>query len=124
MMSKTREHFEINGQGHVFTFFDELTEPEQENLLKQASDIDLEELSGLVSSLVQNTGSKNDSIVDSLEPAEFTPCQIAMAGIPHSGSRRGKRAKQLCGPDASPPSLLPVVREPASATTGPKEPSE
>lgn len=82
MMSKTREHFEINGQGHVFTFFDELTEPEQENLLKQASDIDLEELSGLVSSLVQNTGSKNDSIADSLEPAEFTPLPNSDGGNP------------------------------------------
>ncbi|MDF1658465.1 MAG: UDPGP type 1 family protein [Verrucomicrobiales bacterium] len=81
-MSKLQKHFESNGQGHVFTFFDEITDSEQKHLLKQASDIDLEELSELVSSLVQNTGSKNETIADSLEPAEFTPRPESEGGNP------------------------------------------
>jgi len=81
-MSNPRKHFEENGQDHVFTFFDELNAAEQENLLKQASDIDLKELSELVTSLVQSTGSKNESIADSLEPADFTPLPKSEGGNP------------------------------------------
>ncbi|MEM6280536.1 MAG: UTP--glucose-1-phosphate uridylyltransferase, partial [Verrucomicrobiota bacterium] len=72
-MNDIREHFTNNGQGHVFTFFDELSEEEKESLTQQASDIDLEELKNLVSTLVQSPGAGNEAIADSLEPADFTP---------------------------------------------------
>ncbi|MEM7603576.1 MAG: UTP--glucose-1-phosphate uridylyltransferase, partial [Verrucomicrobiota bacterium] len=81
-MSNTQEYFETNGQGHVFTFFEELDKTGQELLLQQAADIDLEELSGLVANLVENSDSKNESISDSLEPAVFTPLPESDSGNP------------------------------------------
>ncbi|MEM6279355.1 MAG: UDPGP type 1 family protein [Verrucomicrobiota bacterium] len=72
-MDDIQEYFTTNGQGHVFAFLDDLNESEKEGLLQQASDIDLEELDGLVSTLVRNPGEGNESIADSLEPADFIP---------------------------------------------------
>lgn len=72
-MENIHEHFATNGQGNVFTFFDDLSAEEKESLLQQASDIDLEELKELVTTLVQNPGAGNEGIADSLEPADFTP---------------------------------------------------
>ena len=40
------------GQGHVFEYFDTLTEAEQRQLLLEASEIDLEELKVLSETLV------------------------------------------------------------------------
>lgn len=81
-MTDTQKHFEDNGQGHVFTFFDELSDSEKELLLQQASDIDLSELSGLVDSLVKNPGEGKESIADALEPAAFTPLPESSGGNP------------------------------------------
>lgn len=72
-MNDIRAHYETKGQGHVFTFFDELSQDEQASLLEQASDIDLDEVAELVATLVNGSGSKNEDIADSLEPATFTP---------------------------------------------------
>lgn len=81
-MKDIQDHFKSKGQGHVFTFFEELSEAEQELLLQQAADIDLDELSDLVSTLVHGTGSKNESIADALEPADYTPLPNREGGNP------------------------------------------
>ncbi|MDF1824328.1 MAG: UDPGP type 1 family protein [Verrucomicrobiales bacterium] len=81
-MTATQKHFEDNGQGHVFTFFDELSDTEKETLLQQASEIDLNELKGLVETLVNEPGEGNESIADALEPAAFTPLPESEGGNP------------------------------------------
>ncbi len=81
-MSSIRQHFEENGQGHVFAHSAKLPESEREALEKQASEIDLEELDSLVSSLVQRQGSKNESLVDDLEPADVIAIPSSEGGNP------------------------------------------
>ncbi len=65
-----RNAFEEAGQGQVFRFWDELDGQSQEQLLRQASTIDLGELAALVAEHV--TGS-HESVIDlaGLEPAPY-----------------------------------------------------
>lgn len=73
MTNSIQQHFTSRGQGHVFRFFDELSPEEQEQLLQQASDVDLDELDHLVETLVKGESEGNDAIADELSPANFTP---------------------------------------------------
>lgn len=67
-----RNAFENAGQGHVFAHWDSLEPAQQETLLKQAAQIDLEELARLVS---EHLGSEEAHGVDlsGLEPAPYVP---------------------------------------------------
>lgn len=81
-MSSIRQQFEEKGQGHVFAHFDRLSPSEQEVLEKQASEIDLDELAFLVSTLIRNPESGNEAIADDLEPAEVIPLPSSEGGNP------------------------------------------
>lgn len=81
-MSSIRQQFEEKGQGHVFAHFDRLSPSEQEVLEKQASEIDLDELASLVSTLIRNPESGNEAIADDLEPAEVIPLPSSEGGNP------------------------------------------
>ncbi len=72
-MSDIIQLFKDSGQGHVFTFFDELSADEQAGLIGQAGQIDLKEIDALVSELIQSKGEGNEAIADELEPADFIP---------------------------------------------------
>ncbi len=64
------QSFKENGQGHVFDFWDLLTDAERGHLLAQAEEIDLVEINQLTESLVRNPG---DNLIDisELKPAPF-----------------------------------------------------
>ena len=81
-MSSIRQHFEENGQGHVFAHFESLSESDQKKLEEQASGIDLTELASLVRNLVQSPGSGNEAIADNLEPANVIPLPESKGGNP------------------------------------------
>ncbi|MDF1860280.1 MAG: UDPGP type 1 family protein [Verrucomicrobiales bacterium] len=80
-MKTPREHFEENDQGQVFAFYDSLSDEEKVNLDQQAAEIDLNELDRLVDTLVRHPGGGNESIADSLEPADCIP-------LPRSGGHQ------------------------------------
>lgn len=48
-----KDHYEANGQGHVFRFFDELEIEQQAQLLKQLLDLDVERLNQIYTKAVQ-----------------------------------------------------------------------
>lgn len=79
-MKSPREHFEAHGQGHVFAFYDQLSEDGRAQLDEEASGIDLNELEELVNSLVKSRASSNESIADALQPADFIPRPGASGG--------------------------------------------
>lgn len=72
-MLPLRQHFESHGQGHVFRFFDELSPAEQEDLVGQASGIDLAEVGRLFDSLVRRPEAGQEAIDGGLRPAEVIP---------------------------------------------------
>ena len=59
------------GQGHVFHFFDELSELQKRDLLSQAEEIDLGELKALNDTLVLNKKAMDAASFDGLKPAPF-----------------------------------------------------
>lgn len=79
-MKSPREHFQDHGQGHVFAFYDQLSEGDRAQLDEEASGIDLNELEELVNSLVKSRASSNESIADALQPADFVPLPGASGG--------------------------------------------
>jgi UDP-N-acetylglucosamine/UDP-N-acetylgalactosamine diphosphorylase len=65
------EAFRAAGQAQVFAFWDELSPTEQQNLLEQASEIDLDEVKHLNATLL---GSETATIdLEGLEPAPYEP---------------------------------------------------
>jgi UDP-N-acetylglucosamine/UDP-N-acetylgalactosamine diphosphorylase len=65
------EAFRAAGQAQVFAFWDELSPSEQQNLLDQASEIDLDEVKHLTATLL---GSETATIdLEGLEPAPYEP---------------------------------------------------
>lgn len=67
-----RQHFENAGQGHVFDYWDELSEDQQATLLGQAQQIDLDELARLCEEhLGEDAGHGMD--LTGLEPAPYVP---------------------------------------------------
>ncbi len=88
-MIHPRENFSDNGQGHVFQLFDELTPEDQDQLTREASAIDLEEIDRLVETLVRSESGGNEAIAGDLEPAPFIP-------LPQNGGNQDqwKRARE------------------------------
>lgn len=76
------EQFGNAGQGHVFAFWDELSEDERATLREQASEIDLEEISELYRTLVAG-GDREHQDFSNLEPAPYIP-------HPHNGGYAGQ----------------------------------
>lgn len=72
MSHPIRAKFDAAGQSHVFQFFDELSESQQNNLIDQAEKIDLNELQELIDTLVLKSES-GDANFDDMQPAEFIP---------------------------------------------------
>ena len=70
---KTREAYEIAGQGHVFAFWDELDDRERTSLLEQAEEIDLAELDSLVANLVKGDDVESEVDYGALRPAPYEP---------------------------------------------------
>jgi UDP-N-acetylglucosamine/UDP-N-acetylgalactosamine diphosphorylase len=66
------ESFQKAGQGQVFRFWEELNEEEQKDLLRQASEIDLDEIARLTSSLL-NEGKASSLDISGLTPASYIP---------------------------------------------------
>lgn len=81
-MSELKERFESRGQGHVFGFYDSLTDEEKASLEAQAAAIDLDEIDSLVKDLIQSDHDGNDSIADSLAPADYIPLPDSPDGQP------------------------------------------
>lgn len=65
-----RQSFNAAGQGHVFAFWDELSEASKEQLLAQTSEIDLAETKHLYESLIKGDGEEEQSL-DGLAPAPY-----------------------------------------------------
>ncbi|MEM7673357.1 MAG: UDPGP type 1 family protein [Verrucomicrobiota bacterium] len=64
------ERFENAGQGHVFAWFDELDAEGQNALLAQADSIDLNEIHGLVDTLVKGSGAEKLDF-SALQPSPY-----------------------------------------------------
>ncbi|MGB0373000.1 MAG: UTP--glucose-1-phosphate uridylyltransferase [Opitutales bacterium] len=87
------ERFQNAGQGHVFAWFNELSEEEQNALLAQADSIDLAEVQDLVDTLVKGSG--EDKIdFSALEPSpyEADPTQGGDAAIWAEAKAAGEAA--------------------------------
>jgi UDP-N-acetylglucosamine/UDP-N-acetylgalactosamine diphosphorylase len=65
-----RPKFEQAGQGHVFRFWEKLTETERSCLLERAEGMDLEELSDLVEAHLRGQGGEKANF-DALDPAPY-----------------------------------------------------
>ncbi|MBL9154787.1 MAG: UDPGP type 1 family protein [Verrucomicrobiales bacterium] len=72
-MHSLRQSYEAHGQGHVFRHFDTLDAAGQAELIRQAGEIDLDEVDHLFDTLVRHPGAGNDAIAEGLSPAEFIP---------------------------------------------------
>lgn len=68
-----RLQFEQAGQGHVFRFFDQLNSTQQEELLREASAINLDELAYLVDSLVTGFDANQSTLSGEIRPAPYVP---------------------------------------------------
>lgn len=64
------ESYRAAGQGHVFSFFDQLSEPEQQQLLSEAAEIDLGEIAALKRNLIDDDGAASVDYSD-LEPSPY-----------------------------------------------------
>lgn len=71
-MIHPRHLYEKHGQGQVFRFFDDLPPAQQDELIRQASEIDLDELNRLVKTLVTKP-SHPDANPAAIEPADYIP---------------------------------------------------
>ncbi|MEX2607657.1 MAG: UDPGP type 1 family protein [Kiritimatiellia bacterium] len=69
-IESVRPEFEQAGQGHVFRFWEELTDAEKTRLLKRTADIDLEELAALVETHLRGNEDAKENF-DDLEPAPY-----------------------------------------------------
>jgi len=95
-MKDIRKHYEERGQGHVFTHFETLSGDQQASLLKQAAEIDLDEIDTLVATLIHSPEGGNAVIADELEPADFIPmpghAETADPGLWKEAKKRGEAA--------------------------------
>lgn len=66
-----KQLFESRGQGQVFRFWDGLSEEEQANLTSQATEIDLDELDSLVTTLVKDHSDHGSVDFSALKPAPY-----------------------------------------------------
>ena len=85
-MIHPRHDFEEHGQAQVFRFFDDLDPSDQDQLTREACEIDLEEIARLHRDLVQAPSRGNETLSDQLEPANFVP-------LPRSGGNAAEWEK-------------------------------
>ncbi len=71
-MIHPRHLFEEHGQEQVFRYFDDLSPDRQDELTRQASAIDLDEIDHLVETLVKHSPGSDPSSAQ-IEPAEYIP---------------------------------------------------
>lgn len=64
------ETYRAAGQGHVFDYFNELSESDQKELLSQAAEIDLQEIAGLKRDLIDGDAAASVDLTD-LEPTPY-----------------------------------------------------
>ena len=81
-MSEVRRHFEANGQGHVFAFYESLSDDEKASLDEQAAAIDLDEIAELTVTLIQSNNHESAKISDGIEPANYIPLPNKEGGDP------------------------------------------
>ena len=81
-MSEVRELYEANGQGHVFAFYDSLSDDEKASLEEQAAAIDLDEIAELTATLIQSDNHEHAKISDTIEPADYIPLPKNEGGDP------------------------------------------
>lgn len=67
----TKQQFENHGQGQVFRFWNDLSSEERSELLRQAKEIDLDELDRLVATLVKSEGIHEAVDFQALQPAPY-----------------------------------------------------
>jgi len=93
-MESLNERFERHGQGHVFRHWDHLGEAERAELAAQAEEIDLDELDGLIASLVKGEGPSQAVDPAALEPAPYEPLPEDPAADPvwREARTRGEEA--------------------------------
>ncbi|MCF6312390.1 MAG: UDPGP type 1 family protein [Verrucomicrobiales bacterium] len=70
-MNPLRQHFEDRGQGQVFRFFDQISSDQQEQLIRQANAIDLDEIDTLVENLLKSSATQEAAL--DLQPANYLP---------------------------------------------------
>ncbi len=68
-----KQKFESAGQGHVFEFFETLTDSGKSDLLGQLEQVDLSELKALNDELVFSGGKRDDIDFSKLTPAPYKP---------------------------------------------------
>ena len=81
-MSEVRRHLEANGQGHVFAFYESLSDDEKASLDEQAAAIDLDEIAELTVTLIQSNNHESAKISDGIEPANYIPLPNKEGGDP------------------------------------------
>jgi UDP-N-acetylglucosamine/UDP-N-acetylgalactosamine diphosphorylase len=93
LQQSEKKRFEERGQGQVFAFWDSLDSQQRERLCADTQQIDLDEVDGLVSSLVKGAGSEAVSF-EGLEPAPYIahPASGGAADIWKSATERGEAA--------------------------------
>lgn len=95
-MTDIRKHYEERGQGHVFAHDHHLTDIQRKNLEDQASQIDLDEISHLVATLIRTQDSQGQALDNELSPADYIPmpgrCETADPGLWKEATKRGEAA--------------------------------
>lgn len=79
------ETFQRAGQGHVFAFFDQLTPDEQRQLIEEAGEIDLGEVTTLTRTLLKKSAAAGVNL-EGLKPAPYFP-------LPEHGGKAGEWEK-------------------------------
>ena len=95
-MTDIRKYYEERGQGHVFAHYHHLTDHQKKELEGQAAQIDLDEISALVSTLIRASGTAHSSLTGELAPADYIPmpghCETADPGLWKEATKRGEAA--------------------------------
>ncbi len=76
------QHYQDKGQGHVFAHFSSLDEEAQAALIKQAEQIDLDEIAALTKTLIKGSGYETSYSVDDLTPGSYHPLPEKKNGNP------------------------------------------
>lgn len=69
-IEQLRNDYESAGQGHVFRFWDQLTDTQKTQFAEQLSEVDLQEMAHLIETLIRGDGSEETNF-DALEPAPY-----------------------------------------------------
>ncbi|MEX2580430.1 MAG: UDPGP type 1 family protein [Verrucomicrobiales bacterium] len=81
-MTDIRAHYEEKGQGHVFAFYDALSDQGKLSLEEQAAQIDLDEVADLVRNLIDSKSEDDAANAGDLSPADYIPLPDGEDGDP------------------------------------------